>query len=91
MFRIESEYAENHSELRSNLYYAVGTREYPKLDDKYQMVQSLIAFRQQLEKRRYKGLNAVGKIHDGETHPTNRLITFINGLRYVFAQDDSKQ
>lgn len=88
MLRIEKQFTENHSELRSNLFYAVGTREEPTPES--QMAQSLIAFREQLEKRAYMGLNAVGRIYDGETHASNRLVTYLNGLRYVFAIDRSE-
>lgn len=89
MLRIESEFAERHPKLPTNLYYAVGSRE--DTAPQSQMVQSLIAFREQLESRKYEKLNTLGVIHDGETHASNRLVTYLHGLRYVFSQADSKQ
>jgi len=83
----ESEYAARHDDLPTRVYLAVGSREELDshlIDLSFQFVTNVKVLAEQLESRRYPGLQLTTEVLEGETHFSVIPLTFSRGLRVVF-------
>ncbi len=79
IFKLETEYFRNHTELDKTVYMAYGT-----LDDKDLIIDPTDEFIRIIQMRNYEGLKFVPQIFEGETHISVYSTALTNGLKNVF-------
>lgn len=92
MFEAEAEYAKTHTDLKANLYMAIGSTEYPggcgdapaQCPDGSNMVAQQAEMLKRLASRKYKNLKLHGKVVEGAFHTTTFPVGLLWALQDVF-------
>lgn len=92
MFDAEAAYAKTHTDLKANLYMAIGSTEYPggcgdapsQCPDGSNMVAQQAQMLERLASRKYKSLKLHGKVVEGAFHTTTFPVGLLWALQDVF-------
>ena len=88
IFRLESQYAETHKDLKATIYMASGSLEMydPQLEGVGQIASGMIRLGAALKSRNYPGLKLVMEMHPGTGHSDTAPTSMNRGLRVVFGK-----
>lgn len=92
MFDAEAAYAKSHTDLKANLYMAIGSTEHPggcgdapsQCPDGANMVAQQAQMLKRLASRKYKNLTLHGKVVDGAFHTTTFPVGLLWALQDIF-------
>lgn len=91
IFDLEEIYAQNHDELRAQVYFATGSLERPGVSSRDDMVGDQQEFVDQLRARGYGGLDIRDEIIPEASHVMTFPIGFTHGIHWLFAKDGEQQ
>lgn len=85
IFDIEKDYANNHKDLKANLYLATGSFEAKKYGAEYDMADDMAAFALQLRSRNYPNLKVFDEVIQGTIHENTFPVGFSKGLYWHYS------
>lgn len=84
IFELEEQYAKNNTDLKANVYFAVGSLETKESGMNYEMVSLQQEFTAKLRSRAYPNLRVKDEIIEGSIHETTFPIGFTRGAKWLY-------